>query len=305
MDQIAQETRLKKSVTAYRRNLEEDGSSWFKYRTVIYRKDGKPLREIVYTEEGKERAVILYNYTPKGDIESKETLYPATEKSERYVYHYDRNGNEVEQVKFQNGKLYDRCTHYFNREGLETESVHFDEENVAFERDVYEYDNQGRRIKLIHINEDGETEYETMYEYDEHDRVAREISNKIAERTAEMTRYEYDDNDNRVYSETVGLSGEVTGTVRVSYDDNGNAFRYVSETFGIAPSKMVNQVAYDDEGRPTVNEYYDVLLSKLVLREAVKYNVDGDMTEEELYELDTDTEDETHYILQMAYEYYV
>jgi uncharacterized protein YkuJ len=263
------------------------------------------LREVVYTDAGKERAIILYHYNQRDDLDSKETFYPATENSEKYLYHYDRQGNQVEQAKFQNGKLYDRCTHYFNRDGLETESVHFDEENVAFERDVYQYDNKGRRIKLSHVDEDGKPEYEIMYEYDEDDQVIREITNRIAEKTAEMTRYEYDDAGNRVYSETIDLSGAVTGTVQIIYDEAGNAVRYLSETFGISPSKVVNQIAYDSEGRATLNEYYDVRLGQLILREAVKYNSDGEMMEEELYELDTDSGVETHYILQMAYEYYV
>jgi YD repeat-containing protein len=199
---------------------------------------------------------------------------------------------------------YEHITFHHDDKGNVLEEAKFDEEGNLLEKQVNEYDDKGNVIRQ-QLFEGEELSQEVVLEYNESSLCTREVSSKGPEGQKEVTTYTYNEQGKKVRSETTDQKGNLMGYVTVEYDDKGNAYRYTSETLGFYPSKMVNQIVYDDEGRALESEYYDVLHGYMLSKESLSYDEEGNIKQQDIFEINPQQEmKKTHYSLQLVYEYF-
>lgn len=296
-----------RTVTSYRSEIGsfESGSGSrppYRYRYVEMTEDGKVLFEAEHLPNGKDDIRVWHVYDDQGNLVEKETWFAQENTYEKTAFIYNDKGEKVEEVHMFDNEPYEHIVFKYDAKGNVVEESKFDEEGNLLEKQQNEYDAKGN---VIHqqLFEGEELTQEVNLEYNDASLCIREVSSKGDQK--EITTYTYNGQGKKTRSETRDLKGNILGYVEVEYDDKGNAYRYTSETVGFYPTKMVNQVVYDDEGRAIESEYYDVLNGYMLSRETLSYDEEGNIKQQDIFEISPQQEmKKTHYSLQLMYEYF-
>jgi hypothetical protein len=298
-----------RTVTSYRSeigNFESSSGSRppYRYRYVEMTEDGKVLFEAEQLPNGKDDLRVWHVYDNLGNMVEKETWFAQENTYEKTVFIYNDKGEKVEEVHMFDNEPYEHLIFKYDDKANVVEESKYDEEGNLLEKQLNEYDNKGNVI-LQQLFEGEELSQEVTLEYNEASLCVKEINTKAAEGRKEITTYIYNDQGKKTRSETRDQKGNILGYVEVEYDEKGNAYRYTSETVGFYPTKMVNQVVFDDEGRAIESEYYDVLNGYMLSKETLSYDEEGNIRQQDIFEINPQQEmKKTHYSLQLVYEYF-
>lgn len=297
-----------RTVTSYRSeigNFESQSSRPpYRFRYVEMTEDGKILFEAEHLPNGRDDMRVWHVYDDKGNLVEKETWFAQEDTYEKTAYVYNDAGEKVEEVHMFDNEPYEHLTFRYDDKGNMLDESKFDEEGNLLEKQVNEYDDKGN-VTRQQLFEGDELAQEVTFEYNDASQCVIETNSKTTEGQKEITRYTYNDQGKKIRSETTDANGNLQGYVTVEYDENGNAYRYTSETVGFYPSKMVNQIVYDDQGRAIESEYYDVLHGYMLSKESLSYDEEGNVKQQDIFEINPQQEmKKTHYSLQLVYEYF-
>lgn len=298
-----------RTVTSYRSEIgafetEAGSRPAYRFRYVEMTEDRKVLFEAEHLPNGKDDMRVWHVYDDQGRLVEKETWFAQENTYEKTAYIYDEAGHKVEEIHMFDNEPYEHMTFSYDDRGNVVEEMKYDEEENLLEKQVNEYDSKGNVIRE-QLFEGEEISQEVIYEYNDASQCVLETNNKINEGQKELTTYNYNEQGKKIRSETRDVKGNLMGYVEVEYDERGNAYRYTSETFGFYPSKMVNQITYDEHDRPLESEYYDVLHGYMLSKESLSYDEDGNIRQQNVFEINPAQEmKKTHYCLQLVYEYF-
>lgn len=156
-------------------------------------------------------------YYANGEIK-KVIEYVSDYKTEKI---YDKNGNEVSNVRYYNSEIVSKTEAEYDEQGNEIKYIHYENDQIVEER---EYDKDGNLIREFIAAYDGSigeyTSYtEIKYEYDKNGMQIKTVRYESLEDMEYISEceYEYDKNGN-VTKQIIKHDGKVSGQIEYLYE---------------------------------------------------------------------------------------
>ncbi len=296
-------TRIYRSEIGNTANHAQDtGYLYIKRR---YDETGNLLWEVQYNRTGQEESITDYYYNQDNKVIEKRLFYPNDNTEEKTLYSYNKSGLQEEECLFYDNELYIKQKTLYNKLKQQTAIESYDSENTLTGKEVFRYNKHDKLTCHAHYNELNEKDWEITFFYNDNNQCIKEIHDNIAEGIKETLLLKYNEAGKNTRSESIDANGNTIGYVEVSFNDKDLPVKYVSETLNYGISKIINQLVYNDAGKITENEYFDVLNSRLISRESYTYDEEGNTKTEEQYEFDSQSGRISQYRLQYMYEYYI
>lgn len=226
-----------KSITSYTYDFEQFGvlraQDFRKYIRSVeeFDEQGNIIRQVSYTEDGREEEVVVNRYDEKNRLVSQERSFVLNGTKEGVKVTHDDARGVTEEVRYYDGEPGDKVVAVRNADGDMTEQAEYDEDGQLVSRQVYEYEAKGRVSREQHFDEDGRLTREVRNRYDEAGRLAEQ-------------RVEFPDEPEQNY------------TLRIDYSDPGRHKGLAVLDSGEIRFETLD--VFDSEGRVVESQYTDL-----------------------------------------------
>ena len=222
---------LKENVTCYK------DDNYLETRIYYFNEHHDCLsRRGLDKETGEEtgQSDYRYEYDEKGNLVFSTRLGNTLKKT---VYRYDDDGNNIETLDYDNGKLSGRTFYRYDKTGYQYDYKYIscrDGEDTADSETKdnvkAEFDKDGRVIRVQEFDSKEAVILTRTFEYDNNGKLIREEAKYQNGKTV-LNLYEYDQNGNQVRSETVRRTASEEKRIAEmwEYDENNRMLRYIRE----------------------------------------------------------------------------
>ena len=223
--------------------------------TIELDADGKVISESKFSTDGELEERSTFVYGPHGKLVEHELFYIVDDAREKRVLTRNEKGYLLSEVKYYGDEEGSRTNYEYDQKDNIVAIINLDEEGVFVSREEVKYDDKGVIVERVMIDSDNKVVSKTTFNY------------------LSATQIEEIETD---------AKGQLTSKTMNTFDDSGNIVEKIYKDF--YSKKVKNE--YDDLNRLIKQEIYDNT-GMLVKRNAYVYDDEGNVLEEQNYEMDS------------------
>lgn len=157
---------LSKQISKYDKNNNE--LEWAKYNSdgtlnkkIMYKYDilGNKIERQEWGELGLFKEKNIYTYDLRGNKSTEISEYKDG-SFYKEIFKYNENDKVIEKTGYPNGKMGTKWTYKYDRFGNVIESIHYNEENIKRSKWKYEYNNNNEQIMHEYISYDSKGNFD-------------------------------------------------------------------------------------------------------------------------------------------------